>query len=450
MNPISEPHPAPSHGAVAAWAGGAVAALGSSCLTLLLHGAPFGRKLWQALPQMPQQPVPLPVAFSTALVLGLGAAWVGATVQPLRRVAGLLAAAAILTISQSPVLALHGMAWEPLPALLSLLGAGSIAALLRPAPSGPAQWFRGRIAPKILHQLEATADPVLLRPDQRNATVVTCRLLNENALREVLPASDFLKLCQTFRARASRVLLDHGACLDPTESSGVRAFFGLPLPRPAAADEAVAAALVLDDAMRDFARNHTSAAGAPTCGIGIATGKLTAGLVGHSYSVLGDAVELSRWLAAETSNYEVRLLTDHATHLTADRIEDRPLEFVNPPSGAAVEIFHLLGTLGSLSGEALARRQAFRDAIILLRAGHTSDALARFADAREGLTAPDPVLEYFVSLAMDQSGRDAAGSGTTGMSAAVPPASSSPAVPASLPVVSRRKETASRKPPRRA
>lgn len=438
MNPTAEPHPAPNHGALAAWAGGAVAALGSSCLTLLLHGAPFGRKLWQALPQMPQQPVSLPVAFSAALGLGLGAAWVGATVQPLRRVVGLLAAAAILTISQSPVLALHGIAWEPIPALLSLLGAGSIAALLRPAPDGPAQWFHGRVAPKIFQQLATAADPSLFRPDQRDATVVTCRLLNENALREVLSARDFLKLCQSFRARASRVLLDHGACLDPTEASGVRAFFGLPLPHAAAADEAVRAALVLDDAMREFAGNHPSQTGAPACGIGLATGKLTAGLVGHSYSVLGDAVELSRWLAAETSSYEVRLLTDHATHLAADRIEDRPLEIVNPPSGAAVEIFQLLGTLGSLSGEALARRQAFRDAIMLLRAGHASDALARFADARDGLTTPDPVLEYFVSLAMDQSGRDAAGSG-----------GASTPVPSSQPV-SRRKEMPSRKPPRRA
>ncbi len=373
----------------------------------------------------------------------MGAAWVGAMVHPFRRCGGLLVAASILILSQSLVLALYGFAWEPLPALLSLLAAGSIAALLRPELGGPALWFRGRIAPGILNQLATAADSSQFRPDQRNATVVTCRLLNENALREVLSARDFLKLCQVFRARASKVLLDHGACLDPTEASGVRAFFGLPLPHPAAADEAVRAALAMDDALREFALNHPSPAGHPTCGIGVASGKLTAGLVGSSYTVLGDAVELSRWLAAETASYEVRLLTDHATHLAADRIEDRPLEFVNPPSGAAVEIFQILGTLGSLSGEALARRQAFRDAIMLLRAGHAGDALSRFADAREGLTTPDPVLEYFVSLATDQSERDAAGSGPPGSAA------SSPGVPAHGPAA-RRKEKASRKPPRGA
>jgi class 3 adenylate cyclase len=434
----SAPPETPSIGALAAWSGGAVAALGSAGLALLLHGTPLGKYLWSYLPAYPDQVPAVPAAFAAALVIGLAAAWIGAVVQPLRRAAGVLAAAAVLTISQSLVLGLYGIAWEPLPALFGLVGAGGIAALLRPAITGPATWFRGRLSPAGLRRLTEAPDLEFLRPDQRGATVITCRLLNENALREVLPARDFLKLCQAFRTRASAILLERGACLDPTESSGVRAFFGLPLPVAAAADQAVTAALALDDAMRAFAETHaTAAAGPPACGIGLATGKLTAGLIGQTYTVLGDAMELSRWLASTTSIYEVRLLADSATHLAADRIEDRPLEFVNPPDGAAVEIFHLLGTTGSLSQEALARRQAFRDAIMLLRAGHATDALSRFADANVGLVTPDPVLAYFVSMATDQAQRDAASSG--------PPPSAGE--PTSNP--SRRPGKAARKLPRR-
>ena len=396
-----------------AWAGGGAAALGAAALTILVQGAPLGRHLWSLLPRFPEQVVGRPWAFAAAFCLGLASVWLGVGVPARNRVFFLLLLAALLTLSQSLVLGLYGIAWEPFPALLAMLGGGAIATMLRPDVVGPDTWFRGRLSSKTLVKLIGSGDASFLRPDQREATVVTCRLLNESALREVLPARDFLKLCQAFRSQASSVLLGHPACLDPTEASGVRALFGLPLTSRDAADEAVTAALALDDAMRVFAETNLTSAGAPACGIGIASGKLTAGLVGQVYTVHGDALELSRWLSAATANYEVRLLTDSATHLAASRVEDRPLEFVNPPEGAAVEIFHLLGTTGSLSQAALARRQAFRDAIMLLRAGHAEDALHRFSDARHGLTLPDPVLEYFVSLATDQTQRDNASTGLT-------------------------------------
>jgi len=395
----------------AAWAGGTAAALGAAGLTFLLQGAPLGRHLWSFLPEFPAHPVSRPVAFGGALCLGMVAVWLGVGLPARNRVCWLLLLAALLTISQSLVFGLYGIAWEPGPTLLAMVGGGAMATLLRPDPAGPARWFRSRLSPGTLADLIESGDASFLHPDQREASVVTCRLLNESALREVLPARDFLKLCQAFRTRASGILLENGACLDPTEASGVRAIFGLPIPSRDAADEAVSSALALDDAMRAFAESNATAAGTPACGIGIATGKLTAGLVGQVYTVHGDALELSRWLSAATANYEVRLLTDSATHFAAARVEDRPLEFVNPPEGAAVEIFHLLGTTGSLSQEALGRRQAFRDAIMLLRAGHAEDALHRFAAAREGLGIPDPVLGYFVSLATDQTQRDHASAG---------------------------------------
>lgn len=432
MPPASDTPAAPVPGAIPAWAGGVVFALGASSLALLLHGNPVGSALWSYLPHPPVQSVSRITAFAAALGIGLAAVWAAALITPPRRIAGLLAGAAFLTLSQSVVLALYNLAWEPLPALLSLVGAGTLTAFLRPDPTGPGTWFRGRVSPPILDHLRATQDHGFLRPDQRDATVITCRLLNESALREALPAREFLKCHEAFRTKAATVLLNCGACLDPTDSSGVRAFFGLPLPGSAPADEAVTAALDLDDAMREFAGTAATPDHAPACGIGLATGKLTAGLVGQTYTVLGEAVELSRWLAAETANYDVRLLTDAATHFAAERIEDRPLEFVNPPDGAAVEIFQLLGTTGSLSQEALARRNAFRDAIMLLRAGHTEDALSRFDDAREGLTVPDPVLDYFVSLATDQSQRDAASSTGSNNSGPPTPPTDAPTPPSSV------------------
>ena len=117
-------------------------------------------------------------------------------------------------------------------------------------------------------------------------------------------------------------------------------------------------------------------------------------------------MEQSRWLAGLNADYQTVILTDDATHRLAENGEDRPLEILNPPEGAAVEVHHLLATRGGLSQEAMARRDAFRDAIILLRAGHAEDALRRFADARLGLVHEDPVLERFVASAEHQVARD--------------------------------------------
>lgn len=358
---------------------------------------------------------------AAALLAGIGAAWVGGRVRPAWRAWGLTLAAAALTAAQCLVFKLHGVAWEPL-SLLAALGAGFSASLLftpktapdeeiaaaTPAGAEAARLFRGRVSKALLRRLTEVTDTAFLQPAQREAAVVTCRLLNEHALRENLPARDFLKLSEAFRARAAEVLMEHGGCLDPAESAGVRAFFGLPLPSPAGAeDEAAAAALALDEALRRFAVDHMSPdAEPPSFGIGIASGTLTAGLTDEHYSALGDAVELSRWLAGENTNYHSRILMDERTRARAVNTEDRPLEVCNPPEGAAVEIFQLLSPRGGLSFEAVKRRDAFRDAIMLLRAGHAEDAIQRFNEARRGLLSPDPVLEHFLSQAEDQLRRD--------------------------------------------
>jgi class 3 adenylate cyclase len=246
-----------------------------------------------------------------------------------------------------------------------------------------------------------------LLPDQREAAVLTCRMLNEASLREQMPAREFLRLMEAFRETASRVLLEHGALLDAPESGAVRAFFGLPLAMENHADRATAAGLALSETMKQFALDHMHRDRDPVeCGCGIACGTLTAGISGEAYSAAGDAVEQSRWLAAMNADYRTLILTDHATHRIAENTEDRPLEILNPPEGAALEVFHLLGVRGALSKEALSRRDAFRDAIILLRAGHAADALKRFEDAREGLIHEDAALERFVSQAEEQSARD--------------------------------------------
>ena len=349
-----------------------------------------------------------PVTFAVAASAGWLAGWTGGVLDSWKRRIGLLIVALVLAGTQSVLMAQKfSFAWEPFSLMAAITVGLVVAGCLAPRGAGVERWFTGRLSRSLLHRLAAAQSMDFLLPDQREAAVLTCRMLNETALREQMPAREFLKLMEAFRHSASRVLLDHGALLDAPESGAVRAFFGLPLAVENHADQAAAAGLVLAEAMKQFAVTHLHKDRHPVeCGTGITCGTLTAGVSGEQYSAAGDAVEQSRWLAAQNAEYHTLLLTDAATHRLAENTEDRPLEILNPPEGAAVEIFHLLATRGGLSREALARRDAFRDAIILLRAGHADDALHRFEDAREGLIHEDAALERFVTQAEHQSARD--------------------------------------------
>lgn len=338
---------------------------------------------------------------------GLLAARTGWALDSWGRRLPILAAAVGLAATQSLLLTYRfHVEWEPL-SLMAALVTGIVAGgLAAPRRQSAAQWFEGRAGRDLLLRLSAAPTGILL-PDQREASVLTCRLLNETQLRERIPAREFLKFTEAFRLTASRILTSHGALLDAPESGVVRAFFGLPLAVESHATQAARAALALDEAMKEFAlshmhRDHPVA----ETGIGIASGTLTAGLTGNHYTAAGDAVEQSRWLAALNTEFHTRLLIDETTHQQATAVEDRPLEIMNPPEGAAVAVFQLLAAEGALSSEALQRRDAFRDAIMLLRAGHAADALVRFADARAGLIHEDAVLERFVAEAEAQSIRD--------------------------------------------
>jgi len=348
------------------------------------------------------------VTFAIAAAAGMAGAWVGWAVDSWARRLVLLAAAVALAGTQSALLAWNfDVAWEPF-SLAAALCAGVVSAgLLSPRGAGVERFFQGRLARDRVQRLAAAQSGEFLLPDQREAAVLTCRMLNETALREQMSAREFLKLMEAFRAASSRVLLEHGALLDAPESGMVRAFFGLPLAVENHADKAAAAGLALVEAMREFAVEHLHRDRAPVeCGTGITCGTLTAGVTGETYSAAGDAVEQSRWLAGLNAEYHTQILTDGAAHLMAEEVEDRPLEILNPPEGAALEVYQLLGTRGGLSAEALARRDAFRDAVALLRAGHAEDARLRFEHAREGLIHEDAALERLAAQAEDQIERD--------------------------------------------
>ena len=189
------------------------------------------------------------LTFAIAAGAGIGAAWVGWAVDSWKRRLLLLGSLVILSGTQSALMAQKfGIVWEPVSFAVAVVTGLTLAGLVAPRGAGVESYFPGRLAPLQLRRLAAAQSADFLLPDQREAAVLTCRMLNEAAIREQMPAREFLKLMESFRQTVSRVLLQRGALLDAPESGSVRAFFGLPLPVENHADDAAAAALELVDA----------------------------------------------------------------------------------------------------------------------------------------------------------------------------------------------------------
>jgi class 3 adenylate cyclase len=379
----------------------------------LAGGVAAGLPLGEWLPLMPGEVAwltPWPGRVAGGAVAGLVAALVGNRVDGWGHRLLLAAAGSLLAVTQSLVVARHGVVWPPLGVVAGILAGMIFGGMVAVRPPVWRRWLRSRVSARVMDRIHAAGGAAAMVPDEREAVVVTCRVLNETAMRGQMEAAAFLKMNSAFAAAVASVLREHGALTDEAEPGTVRGIFGLPLAVADPADAAAAAAVAIDDVLREFAASWMTRERDPVeWGIGIACGTLTAGLGEHGYSVAGDAIDRSKWLALLNGEYHSRILTDDTVHRLAERSEDRPLEVVNPPEGAAVELFQLLGQSGGLSGEALARRDAFRDAVMLLRAGHAEDALLRFAEARKGLLAPDPVLERMVGMAEEEKNRGGTG-----------------------------------------
>lgn len=346
-----------------------------------------------------------PAQAGIAAVLGLGLLLLRTREVSRSRITVIGLAAAALCVTQCLALSLYGIGWEPFSAMIALGTAIAVVQLAPQHADEASRFFSGRVSRHMLDQLRAVPAAQFLIPAERRAAVLTFRLLNETRLREQMEAREFLKLVEAAHACGRAVLLAHGGCADDGETAGGRAWFGLPLAAEAHAAAAARAAVALDGALRQFAidQMHRDRDDAHF-GIGISCGVLTAGVTGEAWSVVGDAVEISRWLAAHNAAYGSRILIDAATHDAAD-LEDCPLEVLNPPEGAAVEVYQLLGMAGSLDDAALRRRDAFREGILFLRNGMPQAAVAAFEEAAAGAGSTDPVTAHFASLARAEATR---------------------------------------------
>lgn len=243
--------------------------------------------------------------------------------------AGLGAAASLVAIVAASWLLLRfGRIWVPpvTPALAAMTGFGARFGLdyarerqLRAAVS---QAFSRYVTPALVAELARNPDSLKLGGERRELSILFCDVRGFTGLSERLK-DDPIQLTTIINRlldALSEQVLDARGTIDKYMGDCVMAFWNAPLPEPAHAQAAVAAALQMSQAVERLnlelrAEGHDLPPLA--VGVGVNTGICVVGNIGsrwrYDYSVLGDSVNLASRLEGLTKDYAVPIIIGEGT-----------------------------------------------------------------------------------------------------------------------------------------
>ncbi len=152
-------------------------------------------------------------------------------------------------------------------------------------------------------------------PEQLEATVMFCDLRGYTAFAEGRPPEELLAALNRYLADVSDAVMDHGGSVVTFLGDGVMAVFGAPLPTEHHADQALAAARVV-----------VQAVGADRVGVGIATGTVISGTVGSGrrleYAAIGDTTNVAARVQTLTREVGRPILLTSATRDKLTGVDD--------------------------------------------------------------------------------------------------------------------------------
>lgn len=169
-------------------------------------------------------------------------------------------------------------------------------------------------APPVVERLAASDAPAALDRTQE-AAVTFVDLVGFTRLAESMSPADAMATLRAFHTEVERAVFAHGGMLDKFIGDGALACFGVPEPTPAAAADALRAAL---DLLEALARPIATQAGEArlSAAIGIHHGPVLMGDIGGAtqfqFTVVGDTVNVASRLEALTRQHGTALIVSGA------------------------------------------------------------------------------------------------------------------------------------------
>lgn len=188
-----------------------------------------------------------------------------------------------------------------------------------------ARRFGGQVPPAVLDEMSAEPGRYDLTPETRPLSVLACELRNQAELARDLDAAGVQALMASFIGCVAEVVARHRGTFEGCRGATVTAFWGAPLPSAHHAEQAVAAALALVEAVESL-NERRLAQGQPAfdIGIGLNTGMLVVGDLGTPqhprYAVMGEAADLAARALALGAVYGLPVLAGDGTRDAANQL----------------------------------------------------------------------------------------------------------------------------------
>ena len=192
--------------------------------------------------------------------------------------------------------------------------------------------FERYVSAEVAAEIWERRNEIVLAGEERTATVLFSDIRNFTALTAGKPSAEVLAWLNNYLTAMSAVIKTHSGFLNKFIGDGIMVLFGVPLSKGVETDACRAVQAALD--MLEWVKklNARATGGQPhlKIGVGIHTGKLTAGNVGSpdrlEYSVIGETVNMASRLESLTKEFKTGIvLSPQTAELVRAHFELAPL-----------------------------------------------------------------------------------------------------------------------------
>jgi adenylate cyclase len=183
----------------------------------------------------------------------------------------------------------------------------------------------------VAEQIVSTGQLPALHGERRKVTVLFSDIRGFTTMSHAMAPEQVVALLNEYFERMIDILFKHQGTLDKFIGDGLMAVFGAPLEDLFQEEHAVAAAVEMQQALRELSDNwRERGLGELKVGIGINTGMAVVGNIGSSqrmeYTAVGDTVNLASRLEAQAKTLDASVLISEYTYLEVrNRFAARPM-----------------------------------------------------------------------------------------------------------------------------
>lgn len=261
--------------------------------------------------------------------------------------------------------------------------------------------FGQYLSPEVVRRL--LLNPELVEPRKTEVTVMFSDIRGFTTISEKLDAQELAVFLNQYLSDMTQIVFERRGTLDKYIGDAVMAFWGAPF------EEEKHAVLACQTGLDMMTRIHQmqkkwESEGKPSLdiGIGLNTGVASVGNMGsalrYGYTALGDSVNLSSRLEGLNKDYGTHILVNETTYLAAkdSGFVFRELDLIRVKGKVQpVVIFELVCAATSLSPDAQARLDRFRDARALYRQRRWSEAQVAFQSILDQWPDDGPSRTYW-------------------------------------------------------